>query len=348
MNKTTTATARLPLRRWIAAALLACGMSAAIAAPPGAGPASAGATATAPAVTALAAAPATTSGGAVAATTTGPAAMAIAPAAVATPAQPAAPAGLVRVADGRLLAPEIARIVERGELVVAMLGTDQPPFFEERDGELVGVEVDMAHEIARELKVPKVRFNREAKTFNQVVDVVARREADLGISKLSRTLARAQVIRFSEPYLRLNHALVLNRVAFARLALDRPVTAVVRDFGGTLGVIEKSSFADYATRNFSHATLKTYPKWDDVVTAVRKGEVVGAYRDEFEIKRLLKADPTASLTLRTVTLKDLEDTLGIAVNMQDPVLLAFVNQYLEQRPAKLDIDKVLQAVTDAR
>ena len=83
----------------------------------------------------------------------------------------------------------------------------------------------------------------------------------------------------------------------------------------------------------------------DVSLAVRKGEVVGAYRDEFEVKRLLKSDPTASLTLRTVTFKDLEDTLGIAVGIGDPVLLAFVNQFLAQRPDKLDIDKVLQAVT---
>jgi len=265
--------------------------------------------------------------------------------AMVAPPQAAAPDGLVRVADGRMLAPDIARIVERGELVVAMLASDMPPFFEERDGQLVGLEVEMANEIARELKVSHVRFDRSAKTFNEVVDVVARHEADLGISKLSRTLARAQVIRFSAPYLRLNHALVLNRVAFAGIALDKTLPAVVRDFSGSLGVIAKSSFADYATRNFPRAKIHPYPAWDDVVAAVRRGEVIGAYRDEFEIKRLLRADPTASLTLRTVTLKDLEDSLGIAVNAQSPVLLAFVNQFLEQRPAKLDIDKVLQAVS---
>ncbi|WP_085316762.1 ABC transporter substrate-binding protein [Derxia lacustris] len=300
------------LRHWLAAAVALLGLHGAAPATPASTPAAVAAVATAPLM---------------------------------VPAPASAAGDLVRVADGRLLAPDIARIVERGELVVAMLGSDMPPFFEERDGQLVGLEVDMANDLARELKVARVRFDRSAKTFNEVVDVVARHEADLGISKLSRTLARAQVIRFSEPYLRLNHALVLNRVAFARLALDRPLTSVVRDFNGSLGVIGKSSFADYATRNFTRAKLQPYPSWDEVVAAVRKGEVVGAYRDEFEIKRLLRADPTASLTLRTVTLKDLEDTLGIAVNMQDPVLLAFVNQFLEQRPAKLDIDKVLQAVS---
>ncbi len=253
-----------------------------------------------------------------------------------------APTQTVRNVQGRLLAPDIARIVERGELVVAMLGVDMPPFFYEKDGTLAGLEVDMAQELARELKV-SLRVNRQAKTFNEVVEVVARREADLGISKLSRTLARAQVIRFSEPYLKLHHALAINRDQFARLALDRPLGTVVRQFDGKLGVIAKSSYADYAARNFPRAQLKSYPSWDALVEALRQGEVAAAYRDEFEVKRLLSGSPTASLALRTVTLKDMEDTLGIAVGIDDPTLLAFVNQFLAQRLEKLDITKVLRA-----
>lgn len=256
-----------------------------------------------------------------------------------------APAGaaLVRVADGRLLAPDIARIVERGELVVAMLGVDTPPFFFETAGVLSGLEVDLAHEIAQELKV-RVRFDRSAKTFNEVIDIVARQQADLGISKLSRTLARAQVVRFSDPYLTLNHALVLNRVAFARMAGDKPLPQVVRAFNGTIGVIAKSSFADFAVRNFPDAQVRAYPGWPEVIKAVSSGEVMSAYRDELEIKRILKSDPSFALTLRTVTFKDVEDTLGIAVGVADPTLLAFVNQFLGQRKEKLDIKKVLQAL----
>jgi polar amino acid transport system substrate-binding protein len=250
---------------------------------------------------------------------------------------------LVKVADGRLLAPDIARIVNRGELIVAMLGVDSPPFFYTRNGELVGLEVDLAKAIAKELKVT-VRFDRSAQTFNEVVAVVARQEADLGVSKLSRTLARAQSISFTDPYLRLNHAFILNRVKFAELARDRPLPAVIRGFKGSIGVIAKSSFADYAIKNFPNAEIREFPSWGDVLKALEKGQIMAAYRDEFEIKRLLKTDPTVSLTLRTVTFKDLEDSLGIAVGIQDPTLLAFVNQFLAESTEKLTIDKVLKAV----
>jgi polar amino acid transport system substrate-binding protein len=252
------------------------------------------------------------------------------------PASAGAPASTPVPAD-------IARIRQRGELVVAMLATDTPPFFYEKEGKLVGIEVDLAKAIARELKV-EVRFNREAKSFNEVVDMVAQRRADLGVSKLSRTLARAQMVHFSQPYLALNHALVLNRVAFARLANNEKVEDTVRQFKGTLGVIAQSSFSDFAKNNFPKAKIIEYPNWNAVLNAVNKGEVTGAYRDEFEIKRLLKDNPTAALTLRTVTLKDLDDTLSIAVGVTDPTLLAFVNQVLSQQREKLDINKVLNAL----
>lgn len=254
--------------------------------------------------------------------------------------QPADP--LVTLADGRRVAPDIARIQRRGELVVAMLGRDTPPFFYQRDGELAGLEVDMARELAQRLGVG-IRFDRTARSFNEVIERVSRQQADLGISKLSRTLTRAQTVRFSNPYLTLKHALVLNRLAVARLTQGRSLQSLVRDFDATLGVIADSSFADFAAQNFPRARLRAYPDWQDLVRAVRAGEVVAAYRDEFEVKRLVRGDPESPLTLRTVTLTDLEDSLGIAVGVGDPVLLDVVNLYLAQRARALDVDQVLAA-----
>lgn len=273
-----------------------------------------------------------------------PAAAAPAADAPSAPPAPVLTNGLVRVPDGRLLAPDIARIVMRGELVVAMLKVDTPPFFFFDDsGQWTGLEVGLAQSLAKELGV-KLRFNRDAGTFNAVVDLLANGQADLAISKLSRTLARTQTIAFSDAYLTLNHSLILNRVKFAQLSRGRPLPEVIRNFDGSIGVIAKSSFADYARTNFPHAKVQEFATWNEVLAALHKGEIVSAYRDEFEVKRVLKADPTVSLVLRTVTLKDLEDTLGIGVAVTDTTLLAYVNQFLAQRTEKLDIQKVLQAL----
>lgn len=250
--------------------------------------------------------------------------------------------GVVRMENGALLAPEFARIINRGELVVALLGVDQPPFFEEKNGKLSGFDVDFAREIAQKLGV-RVRFNRQAQTFDGVVTLLAEGQADLAISKLSRTLSRARVVSFSAPYLSLKRALLLNRVKFAQLARGRSVPEVIRAYTGTIGVVAKSSYADYVTANFPQADVRQYPTWQAVLTALDSGEVTAAYRDEFEVKRVLKIDPTASLRLRVVTLQDLEDTLGMAVNASDQALLGFINLYLADRSERFDVNVVLQA-----
>ena len=268
------------------------------------------------------------------------------PAAVVHTAPASAPVtlstGLVQMPDGRLLAPEFARIVGRGELVVAVLSVDQPPFFEQRDGQLQGLDIDLAKEMADKLHV-KVRFNRDAHTFDDVVNLLARGQADVAVSKLSRTLTRATVIAFSTPYLSLKRALLLNRVKFAQLAHGRSVPEVVRSFDSTIGVVANSSYSGYVVSNFPHAQVRSYPTWDDVLKALNAGEITAAYRDEFEVKHVLKIDPTASLRLRVVTLQDLEDTLAVGVNVSDRALLAFVNQFLAERSIKLDVGAALQA-----
>jgi ABC-type amino acid transport substrate-binding protein len=274
------------------------------------------------------------------------AAAAAAPAAP-PPAEPSAalvttPTGLLRMPDGRLLAPEFARIVSRGELVVAVLGVDQPPFFEEHNGQLTGIDIDIAKEIAAKLGV-KVSFNRDAKTFDAVVDLLANAQADIAISKLSRTLPRAEIISFSAPYVRLHRALLLNRVKFAQFARGRAVPDVIRSYDGTIGVVMNSSYSAYVQSNFPRARVSSYPTWPAVLKALDAGEITAAYRDEFEVKHVLKQDPTASLRLRVVTLEDLDDTIAIGVNVGAPALLAYVNQFLAERSTKLDVSALLQA-----
>ncbi len=248
---------------------------------------------------------------------------------------------MVRLPRGDLVAADIGAILHRGELVVAMAATDAPPFFHVKNNRLVGSDVRMAEQLAGELRVT-LRIDRSPRTFNEVIDFVAGGSADLGISKLSHTLARALSVHFSDPYLTLNHALLLNRVEFAGLLRDRTMAKAIRNFDGSLAVIAKSSFADFAPRHFPQARIVSYPTWEAVIDAVRRGQVMGAYRDEFEVRRILQEDPGLVLMLRTVILKDLTDALAIAVGVRNTTLLAFVNKFVGLRPEKLTVDSVLK------
>jgi len=251
--------------------------------------------------------------------------------------------GPVRSAGPRpeLLAADMSAITQRGVLVVAMSANDAPPFFYKKADKLVGIDVRMAEQLAREMHV-KLRIDRTAQSFNEVIESVVRGDADLGISKLSHTLSRAMTVHFSDPYLVLSHALLLNRVEFAKLLRDRPIAQVIRNFTGSLAVIANSAFADFAPRHFPQAQIVAFPNWEAAVEAVRRRQVAGAYRDEFEVRRVLQADPSLSLTLRTVLLKGLQDSLAIAVGVRNTTLLAFVNKFVDQRIEKLTVDTALK------
>ena len=97
-------------------------------------------------------------------------------------------------------APDVRRIISRGVLVVSMPKTDNAPFYYEQHGQMQGLEVDIVRGFAKELGV-QTRFYRNAKNQDEVIDVIAHGEADIGIGKLSRTFKRASKVRFSDPYL---------------------------------------------------------------------------------------------------------------------------------------------------
>lgn len=250
---------------------------------------------------------------------------------------------LIKAPDGRWVAPDIGRVLNRGELVVALISVDSPPFFSEQGGVMVGTDIDLVRQIGVELGVP-VRFDRSSKTFDGVVDIVAAGQADFGVGRLARTLKRAQAVHFSTSYMQLDHSLLINRVEFAKLARDQPVSNVVRNFTGTLGVIGGSAWEEFGRRNFTKAKIVPYANWKQVVDAVKKGEIVAAYRDEFEVRGIVRADPSLALTLRTVTFNDLESTLSLMVNIRDLTLLSFANEVIAQRPEKPTVASVLKDI----
>jgi polar amino acid transport system substrate-binding protein len=236
--------------------------------------------------------------------------------------------------------PEIEAITDRGHLIVAMTSFDNPPFYFVDHGHLEGIDVTLAEDIGQALGV-EVKFDRTAETFNDVVEKVRRGEADIAVSKISRTNTRARVVAFSRPYVRLHNALMFNRLKFAQNSKGRDLGDYVRNFDGALGVIENSSFATFALRRFPKATIIPFKTWEEVVEATVSGTVDAAYRDEFEVRRITVDRPDTSISLRTVTIADARDAISVVVRWDAPRLLAMVDQVIDDRPAELTADDVI-------
>jgi polar amino acid transport system substrate-binding protein len=236
---------------------------------------------------------------------------------------------------------DIARILARQKVTVALVAADYPPILMTGvDGQPQGLDARLARDIAKELGV-EVEFTRTSPTFDDVVRQVANNQADLGISLLTITPTRARMVYFSRPYLTLHLALLINRRQL--LIENRKFPGQdIKNTRAAIGVLRGSTMVREAQKNFPRASLKKYDSFEDELTALQKGEILAFLDDDIIIQRYLKENPGAAVNLHIQVLQDLPEYIGIAVRPDSPHLLAWINVYLLTRSRPLTPSELLE------
>jgi polar amino acid transport system substrate-binding protein len=236
--------------------------------------------------------------------------------------------------------PDITRIQQSGQLVVAMTEFDSLPFYGKCADQLQGIDIDIAQAVANLLEVRLV-VRRDAKSFADVVEQVRDHKVDMAASKLSITGPRMAMVRFSHPYMQLKQALIVNRLWLSQHGEGRDAADVIRQFDGSIAFIANSSYSTFAKKYFPHAQPQPNTSWDHIVQGVMAGTIAAGYRDEFEIKRIAWDYPQASITTKTVTLTDSVDNLAVAVPHTDTALLAVVDFVIDNNFTGIDVRKLI-------
>lgn len=236
-------------------------------------------------------------------------------------------------ADFNATPPDITRIKQRGELVVAMYYEDVPPFcMRNSENELVGIDVEIAQDIAEKLGV-KLTLNRNSKTYDEIIQTVANKKADIGLSSLSNTLERATTVSFTTPYWSLKQALIINRLMLSSYK-DHPdykkVELLLNQRGIKIGVVKGSSYVDFAKKFFPLATIESYETLEQGIEDTKKVKLLAFLYDEVEIMNWNSTHPEDSLFLKSDFITQSEDTLAIAVHWQDSHLLSWLNLSIQQ------------------
>jgi ABC-type amino acid transport substrate-binding protein len=237
---------------------------------------------------------------------------------------------------------DISSIQQEGLLRVAMTRFDLPAFHQRSpDGSVVGLEVDLARAIAQALGV-KVALNADYNSFDTVAEAVAAGRADIGLSKLSQTYYRVQRVLFSQPYVTLRHAMLYDRLEIANMADGAAPSEVLRNFHGKIGVIAASAYVDFGRRNFPRAEIVPLENWELVIRALKERRVDAVYRDEFEIRRVLKHEPALSIKFGAALITDQKAFLSIAICDTCSKLQQFINYHLTEYPQTVTIDNLLE------
>ena len=238
------------------------------------------------------------------------------------------------------LTPDITAIKKKNVLIVAMTKKDVPPFFSGDAENIRGLDVEIARRIGVLLGVP-VEFRRDAESFAEVVEQVRDGRADLAVSKLSITGPRLLTVQFSEPYIRLKQAMIINRLWLSQNSQGREVYEVLRTFNGKISFIKNSSYDTFARTNFPKAVYLPEDSWDTIINNVTNGKIAAGYRDEFEIKKISFEKPEAAITTKTVTISDSIDNIAVAVNNNSVQLLSVVNYVIKNEYSNIDTKKLM-------
>jgi len=241
---------------------------------------------------------------------------------------------------------DIQEIIASKCLRVAMISRELPPFIcTDPDGKLAGYDYEIAKRIAEELKV-ELKVDRNAATFDELVDKVEKGEADIALSKLSRTLERSKKVVFSDPYLVLRKTLIVNRLDLARRRKAEPVQDYIKHLDANVGVIGGSSYAEFAKSMFPKAKLREYPEWNSIMADVMSGKILCGFRDEFEVKRAMRAIPSASIELMSIVMNDADDSIAIAISADKMQFRYWINELIEERNLKTNVDKLIALDAD--
>ncbi len=235
---------------------------------------------------------------------------------------------------------DLKAIVDRGVLQVALTRFDLPAFHWRDGASFAGPEIELARQLARALGVA-VKFVDDPPSFDAVIDAVASGRADIGISKLSQTYYRLMRVRFSEPYIALRHALLYERAAVAARSKDRSPEEVLRHFRGRIGAIRGSAYVDFGRRNFGDAEIVEVADWAAAVEELVSRRVDAIYRDEFEIRRVLKNRPALNVHFGAAIISDQKALLSVAICETCGRLQEFVNYHLVQTQGTFTLQGLL-------
>lgn len=217
----------------------------------------------------------------------------------------------------------LAGILEKGTLRVGV-SLFTPWTIKQRNGQLVGFEIDVAKQLAKDLGV-KPEFH--VLEWEKMMPALLKQEIDIIAGGMVITPQRALKVNFSQPYDSSGIGLVTNipltKTFQGSHDLNRSevlITAVT----GTIA-------EDVARRVFPNATIKTVSSSQEAIQAVAKGKV-HAYVEHEPITTFIVLDNPDTVD-EPLSKPLLETRAGFAVNKGDPDFIHFLNAWIVSHEA---------------
>ena len=193
-------------------------------------------------------------------------------------------------------------------------------------GEIVGVDIDSAREIAKKLNKELVIKDV---AFDSIINEVKSGKADIGAAGISYDAERALEVDFSINYTTSNQVVIVKKDGNIKKISD------IKDqkIAVQLGTIADS----YLTKNFPDVELVREKKYLAAIEDLKSNKCEAVVMDELPAKAILKNNPSLVILDGWLT----SDSYGMIVKKGNKELLEVINEVLKELSEQGKIDSYI-------
>ena len=211
------------------------------------------------------------------------------------------------------------RILESGQLRVGMTGTQPPLNMKNRKGDLIGLDVELARELANAMELELILVETP---FAELLSDLEASKIDLAISSMTITPARNARVAFAGPYL-ISGSSLLTR---AELVGDLTDLSQLNSAERTWGALEGSTGEALIVDAFPLAKFASIEDQETGVAQISRGEIDGLIADLPSVSFQVARNPDLGLAMMPAPFTT--EPLGIALPPNSPLFANLVQNYL--------------------
>lgn len=227
--------------------------------------------------------------------------------------------GMVGSAAAGDPSPALSKILKRGELIVAMSGTQPPLNAKNKKGELIGLEVELARILAASLGV---KAKLVTKPFPELLPSLEKGDVDMVISGVTITPERNSRVAFAGPYFISGKSLLTKSSKLA----DAEDADEINEDDVRLAALGGSTSEQFVKDVIPKAKLTTIESYEVGIELLKSDKVDGLVADfPYCVVAALRNQDAG---LDTLAEPFTYEPIGIALPGDDPLLMNAVQNFL--------------------
>ena len=213
----------------------------------------------------------------------------------------------------------VANIRARGRLIVGLdIGSNLFSFRDPITGEIVGFDVDVAGEVARDIFGTPSQVEYRILSSDERITTLQKSEVDIVVKTMTITCERRKQVNFSTVYLDAAQRILASR--------DSPITKP-SDLSGKRVCVAKGTTSLHRIREIAPPPIVVeVVNWADCLVTLQQRQVDAVSTDDSILAGLVSQDPY----LHIVGPNMATQPYGVGINLDNDALVRFVNGTLER------------------